>query len=350
MGRKPNQLVLEYFDRGARLTDNSNRYEQRCKACGENFPKGRTESLVIHIELKCPAIRRENPTPTRLQTQAYSTPPSTADGEGSVQGSIGHVDNNNDSTGLHTLLPVSTRRSLTGLEALAEASRQLTRPVTQDAELPIPSHYIDPHLENAHSDLDNGPRTDDHYHAYYAAATEAPGPTSHLTLPKLSAGFNDSRDSATLSKIAASASNLEAMMPQDQTTQRVDEPWNSSQESAFQPEAASELQMGRLGNIRLAAMPATDQPQAPGSDSSSNSPALQQDSSHANRSRNPSRALAKSQGRNQKIRGKFTDSRRQEVQNIRKKGACIRCRMLRKTRRKSVQGLCLRPQRPSVEA
>lgn len=158
MGRKPNQLVLEYFDRGPRLTDNSNRYEQRCKACGENFPKGRTENLIIHIESKCPAIRRENP--TRLQAQAYSTPPSTADGEGSVQGSIGHVDNSNDSTGLHAVLPVSTRRSLTGLEALAEASRQLTRPGNQGAELPPPRHHIDPHLENAHSDLDNGPRRD----------------------------------------------------------------------------------------------------------------------------------------------------------------------------------------------
>ena len=36
-------------------------------------------------------------------------------------------------------------------------------------------------------------------------------------------------------------------------------------------------------------------------------------------------------GRAQKVRGKFTDTRRQEVQEIRKKGACIRCRMLRKT-------------------
>lgn len=36
-------------------------------------------------------------------------------------------------------------------------------------------------------------------------------------------------------------------------------------------------------------------------------------------------------GRAQKVRGKFTDSRRQEVQKMRKKGACIRCRMLRKT-------------------
>ena len=36
-------------------------------------------------------------------------------------------------------------------------------------------------------------------------------------------------------------------------------------------------------------------------------------------------------GRGQKRRGKLSSSRRQEVQNMRKQGACIRCRMLRKT-------------------
>lgn len=38
-----------------------------------------------------------------------------------------------------------------------------------------------------------------------------------------------------------------------------------------------------------------------------------------------------SSSRAQKIRGKLSSSRRQEVQNMRKQGACIRCRMLRKT-------------------
>lgn len=38
-----------------------------------------------------------------------------------------------------------------------------------------------------------------------------------------------------------------------------------------------------------------------------------------------------SSSRAQKIRGKLSSSRRQEVQSMRKQGACIRCRMLRKT-------------------
>ena len=39
--------------------------------------------------------------------------------------------------------------------------------------------------------------------------------------------------------------------------------------------------------------------------------------------------------RKHKVRGKFSDSRRKEVQEVRKRGACIRCRMLRKTVRGS---------------
>lgn len=37
------------------------------------------------------------------------------------------------------------------------------------------------------------------------------------------------------------------------------------------------------------------------------------------------------QGPTLKVRRRFTDFRRQEIQKIRQKGACIRCRMLRKT-------------------
>lgn len=56
MGRKPNPLILEYFVRGPKLNDSSNRYPHTCKQCGENFPKGRIDSLATHITKKCPAI------------------------------------------------------------------------------------------------------------------------------------------------------------------------------------------------------------------------------------------------------------------------------------------------------
>ncbi|CRK29611.1 hypothetical protein BN1708_005025 [Verticillium longisporum] len=59
MGRKPNPIICEYFTRGPKLTDSSNRYPHKCKLCGENFPKGRGEALTKHITEKCPAITPE---------------------------------------------------------------------------------------------------------------------------------------------------------------------------------------------------------------------------------------------------------------------------------------------------
>ncbi|KAH7031116.1 uncharacterized protein B0I36DRAFT_118705 [Microdochium trichocladiopsis] len=56
MGRKQHPIIAQYFDRGAKLADNSNRYEYRCRNCGEHFPKGRLETLTLHITKRCPAI------------------------------------------------------------------------------------------------------------------------------------------------------------------------------------------------------------------------------------------------------------------------------------------------------
>lgn len=44
MGRKPNQLILEFFERGPKLDDASNRYQHTCKSCGE---KVRNPSYIL---------------------------------------------------------------------------------------------------------------------------------------------------------------------------------------------------------------------------------------------------------------------------------------------------------------
>ncbi|KIW67263.1 hypothetical protein PV04_06528 [Phialophora macrospora] len=56
MGRRPNPLMAEFFERGAKISDMSNRYEQTCKRCGEHFSRGRSEAMVPHLTKKCPAI------------------------------------------------------------------------------------------------------------------------------------------------------------------------------------------------------------------------------------------------------------------------------------------------------
>lgn len=120
MGRKPNQLILEFFERGQKLEDASNRYQHTCKACGEIFPKGRIDSLTTHLVKKCHAIPLRDRQRALLQLHEL---PDVADGilDGNEGGS-GVVEK-----GGRVELPFAGNRSLTGLEVLAEASRQIER-------------------------------------------------------------------------------------------------------------------------------------------------------------------------------------------------------------------------------
>ncbi|KAL8875192.1 MAG: hypothetical protein Q9192_009087, partial [Flavoplaca navasiana] len=144
MGRKPNQLVLEYFDRGVKLEDSSNRYVQTCKACGKRFPKGRIESLIAHIEKNCASIRREDR--RRILSHAVPSPQQIAlqhrDGTNSMDYSCGH------NLRVPRSIPgVNTGRNLTGLEALAEASRQLEHPSKPGFSPALQGLPIDPYLD-----------------------------------------------------------------------------------------------------------------------------------------------------------------------------------------------------------
>ncbi|KAK2630445.1 hypothetical protein QTJ16_001265 [Diplocarpon rosae] len=60
MGRKPKSLILQFFERGAKLNDKSNRYSYTCKSCSEKFLKGRTENLEGHLLKKCPALSAQD--------------------------------------------------------------------------------------------------------------------------------------------------------------------------------------------------------------------------------------------------------------------------------------------------
>ncbi|KAI1331004.1 hypothetical protein F5Y16DRAFT_322014 [Xylariaceae sp. FL0255] len=77
MGRRPNPLIAEFFDRGAKLNDHSNRYQYHCKACGEDFPKGRSDTLLAHVTKKCPAISQDDRLSAVLSMNGFN-----ADGSG----------------------------------------------------------------------------------------------------------------------------------------------------------------------------------------------------------------------------------------------------------------------------
>ncbi|KAG9249314.1 hypothetical protein BJ878DRAFT_547289 [Calycina marina] len=112
MGRKPNALILTHFERGAKLNDSSNRYEHTCKSCGEIFPKGRIDSLTNHLIKKCPSLSLRDRHKALLTL--HSLP------EDGMYGQNGEVQMN----GPTVELPVG-QRNWTALETLAEVSRQI---------------------------------------------------------------------------------------------------------------------------------------------------------------------------------------------------------------------------------
>lgn len=117
MGRKPNPIILEYFTRGAKLEDSSNRYQHTCKLCGEEFPKGRIDSLVAHLTKKCTSISL--PERTKIVLRLHDL------GENDEESS--HPRNTTLQQGRNVELPYSPTRShnFNGLNVLAEASRRV---------------------------------------------------------------------------------------------------------------------------------------------------------------------------------------------------------------------------------
>jgi hypothetical protein len=117
MGRKPNQLILEFFIRGQKLEDASNRYQHTCRACGEKFPKGRIDSLTNHLVKKCQAIPLRDRQRVLLRLHEL---PDLADGDQNKDPNLA-----GQGKGKSVDLPYTTRQNFDGLNVLAEASRQV---------------------------------------------------------------------------------------------------------------------------------------------------------------------------------------------------------------------------------
>jgi len=144
MGRKPNPLILEYFERGAKLEDASNRYHHTCKKCGEEFPKGRIDSLVAHLTKKCTSISLTERTKIVLQLHDLG------DSETSPKNS----SNPRLSKGKSINIPYSPSRpqNFNGLNVLAEASRRVgatdhTRETVNTSNTSGHNLPVDPALE-----------------------------------------------------------------------------------------------------------------------------------------------------------------------------------------------------------
>lgn len=125
MGRKPNQLILEFFERGQKLEDASNRYQHTCKACGEKFPKGRIDSLTTHLVKKCPAISLRDRQKALLQLNDLPDLPDGPRTRGAAMGAAAAAAAGPDGQRVEGLGMALGNRNWTALETLAEVSRQI---------------------------------------------------------------------------------------------------------------------------------------------------------------------------------------------------------------------------------
>ncbi|KIW46452.1 hypothetical protein, variant [Exophiala oligosperma] len=146
MGRRANPLIADYFERGARLDDSSNRYAHTCRRCLQVFPKGRMENMQKHLTKLCPAMSLKE----RLQIILRLNDLAHSDVEQNIfphaperEGNQVQADNS-----LNFPPAIHTGSQQTALEVLAEASRHLNNPVQE----PSFNQFL-PHTQAAYSEV-----------------------------------------------------------------------------------------------------------------------------------------------------------------------------------------------------
>ncbi|KAJ4390789.1 hypothetical protein N0V93_004387 [Gnomoniopsis smithogilvyi] len=184
MGRRPNVVIQEYFHRGPKLEDNSNRYPQTCKLCGEQFPKGRFDSLTNHLTKRCTMIsqtQRINACLALNGINATRTPRSHQSRQQQQQQQTQHAQQqfqqNQAQMPPLDLSLLQSQQSWTPLETLAEVSRQQITHLNEHGEDGGHSHHAFPG-----SDLISGNITStgsgDQYHVQDHFALNSPQSTS----------------------------------------------------------------------------------------------------------------------------------------------------------------------------
>ncbi|KAJ5691215.1 hypothetical protein N7488_011950 [Penicillium malachiteum] len=334
MGRKPNQLILEFFNRGAKLEDSSNRYQHTCKACGEKFPKGRIDSLTNHLVKKCQAIPLRDR--QRVLLRLHELPDLT-------EGDANKDPNAPGSKGKGDSFPNPNRPNFDGLNVLAEASRQVgasdttkrgaqyTQSVTAGGKTVV----VDPALEDSFQGHQQGDMKQEDS-ANVQGSSQTPNP-SIPALPSHTSGDHasmspplgdtsmtpESTSNArqSLSMIAASANE---MVPQgglmDGDHLGADglkmSQWNH--QLSTQEQLLFDSLQEHDPSLTAATQRAASYPRPIAMNPNTQAKGFVNEFGNSTKPTKP------------KVRGRFTAERRREVQEVRKRGACIRCRMLKK--------------------
>ncbi|KAM0241977.1 hypothetical protein ACHAPO_001678 [Fusarium lateritium] len=333
MGRKPNPLILEYFVRGPKLNDNSNRYPHTCKQCGENFPKGRIDSLTTHITKKCPAISESDRMRACLELHGITNaraPPERPPPETQPNGQSVDVPN----------LP----QGWSALETLAEASRQVdlnennraqSVQASVDPSDPANAQHVTDRFElHEQFTLDNPPVSyENRSHPGNRGVIQQPLPGTELSPEeRLQALLPNSDASPDVSNISVAVAATARLNPSLLDPQLVDENGSATPPPSMEipatietsPSAVTATDSGISQPWGEMTYLATASPvplihEHPPPTIQMTRGGIRMDTSDGQLN-----------GRPRHARSRFTAARRKEVQEVRKIGACIRCRILRK--------------------
>ncbi|PSN72866.1 hypothetical protein BS50DRAFT_568475 [Corynespora cassiicola Philippines] len=348
MGRKPNQLILEFFERGPKLEDASNRYQHTCKSCGEKFPKGRIDSLTNHLVKKCPAVPLRDRQRALLQfhelpdlpdmAQAAAAPGPLANGQTM---SLPFAPSKQGMSALETLAEVS--RQHLDLSGKRVSGKQRKSPPPQPTNAGSHGALLDEFLihddrtEGSDGinfsqsiDLSNAPALPSIYQ-FNGPLQHSPTASPHLGSMPLSSSNSMAQMVPNL-VMAASAAN--ELMPLNN---------GLNMESDFGiPHSMPDKYFHNQGRHQW---PNQSHSIDPLLNDHGREPMLPKDDVMNKTMAHP-RPIAMNPNATQahfttdfsvnqkpakpKVRGRFSDSRRKEVQEVRKRGACIRCRMLKK--------------------
>ncbi|KAI0996130.1 hypothetical protein K3495_g12051 [Podosphaera aphanis] len=367
MGRRPNALIIQYFERGAKLPDSSNRYQHTCKACGEKFPKGRIDTLTAHLVKKCPALSIQDRQNALLQLNDLPNIDRTEVRRGETS-----------SVGQAVELPI-VNSNWTALETLAEVSRQFDLNEKHDdrshTKKGFAGHGIIaepscPDLLKLHEQytLENPPMSyEQRPHRERKTQNQKTTRQKKMVSSYSSPGLigNASTESSNLTTVTTTRMTAAAaakFMPSMVDPQLLGDDMNvhpstsSNSQQTYSPPKTLEQALSEAGAAFTDEMfhhcPSEQQftwsiVDSSGTDPCLNIKSFENTSENTETSKNVSFSrieinpslmtteFSAEYGTGQKfnrpkVRGRFSATRRKEVQEVRKRGACIRCRMLKK--------------------
>lgn len=364
MGRKQNPLIVEFFVRGEKLDNASNRYKHTCKSCHQEYPKGRVDALLLHLT-RCVAInseerqrilhelsekpgsdggpnkfalelqqQQEDPSPIftdaispvgLLRDDSQVLDPSLDDGQGGRRKRRRGDDSkvNLDQKQYECTFQLST----TGSISQSAPPIQQRRKEETVTSTPVMGHMTEDErtmmqgikqFTDGQADGERGtyqPAQDTTHHAEYESARQD-------VYPNLDASMTGGLTSDQLALAASVANGMMAdSNEQSNTSGLLDTtaPNLSSQDnSVIDPLLGGDQQLTPVAKSPKQRQEVVFHHVRPGRDPKQPHAPYMHDFS------------IYSDGKNNRIRNKFTENRRKEVQEVRKQGACIRCRMLKK--------------------